>query len=135
MARVTTYITVDPAAEAIDFYTKAFGAQELYRMPGPDGRLGHAEIKIGETTIMLSDEAPDLGVRSPKALGGSAFSLVLDVDGDVDAAFQRAVDAGCTVERPLKDEPYGRGGWVHDPFGHRWSIMKSNPNFKPEDMQ
>ena len=135
MAHVTTYLTTDGASAAIDFYRRAFGAEELYRISGPDGRLGHAEIKIGDTTIMLSDEAPDLNVLSPTTLGGAACSLVLQVDADADAAFQRAVDAGASVERPLKDEPYGRGGWVRDPFGHRWSIMKSNPNFRHEDMR
>jgi PhnB protein len=130
---VTTYICIDGAAAAIDWYKHVFGAEERYRLPGPDGKLGHAEIKIGETVIMLSDEAPDLGVRSPLRFDGSCVSLVLDVP-DCDTAWKRAVDAGATVDRPLKDEPYGRGGWITDPFGHRWSIMTSNPDFKPEDM-
>ncbi|MEX2246283.1 MAG: VOC family protein [Dehalococcoidia bacterium] len=131
---VTAYLCADGAAEAIEFYKKAFGAEERARMAGPDGRIGHAEITIGATTLMLSDEWPEMGVRSPKSLNGYSVSFVLEVH-DVDAAFKRAVDAGAKVERPLKDEPYGRGGWVIDPFGHRWSIMTSNPDFKPEDMQ
>ena len=131
--KVTTYLCVDGASDAIEFYKRAFGAEELYRLPNPDGRLGHAEIKIGDTVLMLSDEWPEGGVRSPLTLDGSCVSLVLDLP-DCDAAFGRAIEAGAKVERPLKDEPYGRGGWVIDPFGHRWSIMTSNPSFKPEDM-
>lgn len=130
---VTAYLCADGAAAAIDFYRRAFGAEERYRLPGPDGRLGHAEITIGATTLMLSDEWPEMGVHSPKSLGGYSVSFVLDVP-DADAAFERAVAAGATVERPLKDEPYGRSGWVIDPFGHRWSIMTANPDFKPGDM-
>jgi PhnB protein len=134
MPQVTTYICASGAADAIEFYKRAFGAEERYRLPQPDGRLGHAEITIGDTLLMISDEWPEMRVLSPATLGGNSVSLVLDVP-DADAAFQRAVEAGARVERPLKDEPYGRGGWVIDPFGHRWSIMTANPDFKPEDMQ
>ncbi|HEY7801528.1 MAG TPA: VOC family protein [Dehalococcoidia bacterium] len=130
---VTAYLCAKGAADAIAFYERAFGANELYRLENDDGTIGHAEIQIGQTTLYVSDEAPQLGVLSPATLKGNSTSFVLDVD-DCDAAFQRAVDAGATVERPLADNPYGRGGWVVDPFGHRWSIMTSNPNFKPEDM-
>jgi PhnB protein len=132
--KVTTYFCAKGASDAIEFYKKAFGAEEQYRIPNPDGTLGHAEIVIVGTTLFLSDEWPRGNVYSPTTLGGSSVSFVLEVD-DVDAAFQRAVDAGASVERPIKDEPYGRGGWVTDPFGHRWNLLKSNPNFKPEDMQ
>ena len=131
---VTAYLCAKGASDAIDFYTKAFGARELYRLPNEDGTLGHAEIQIGETTLYLSDEAPQLNVLSPATLGGATCSFVLDVD-DVDAAFARAVDAGATVERPIADNPYGRSGWLVDPFGHRWSIMTSNPAFDPAEMQ
>ena len=131
---VTAYLCTKGAADAIEFYKRAFGAEELYRLPGPDGSLGHAEIRIGETTLMLSDEAPQLGVFSPTTRGGATSAFVLDVP-DCDAAWKRALDAGATVERPLTDNPYGRGGWILDPFGHRWSIMTSNPNFDPKDMQ
>lgn len=103
-------------------------------MTGPDGHIGHAEITIGETTLMISDEWPEGNVFSPKTLGGSATAFVLDVP-DCDAVFERALAEGAKLNRPLKDEPYGRGGWLDDPFGHRWSVMTSNPNFKPEDMQ
>ncbi|HLZ69858.1 MAG TPA: VOC family protein [Dehalococcoidia bacterium] len=132
--RVTAYLCAKGAAEAIQFYTRAFGATERYRLEMPDGRIGHAEIVIGDTLLMLSDEAPELGVFSPRSLGGNSTSFVFDVD-DADAAFQRALDAGATVERPLQDEPYGRGGWVVDPFGHRWSIMTPNPDFEPVQMK
>jgi PhnB protein len=131
---VTAYLCAKPAAEAIEFYKRAFGAVERYRIPNPDGRLGHAEITIGETLLMLSDEAPDLGVLSPTTLHGSGTAFVLDVP-DCDAVFQRAIDAGARMDRPLKDEPYGRGGWLTDPFGHRWSVMTSNPEFDPSQMQ
>jgi PhnB protein len=134
MPGVTTYLCADRASDAIDFYKRAFDAKELYRMADADGRLGHAEITVAGTTLMLSDEWPEMGVLSPRKLNGHSVSFVIDVP-DCDAAFKRAVDAGATVERPLKDEPYGRGGWIVDPFGHRWSIMTSNPDFKPEDMQ
>jgi len=131
---VTAYLCTTGASDAIAFYSKAFGAQELYRLPNDDGTLGHAEVKIGETTLYLSDEAPQLNVLSPSSRGGATCSFVLDVD-DVDAAFNRAVDAGAKVDRPIVDNPYGRGGWVIDPFGHRWSIMTANPDFDPKDMQ
>lgn len=131
--KVTAYLCCNGAAEAIEFYKRAFGAEELYRMPNPDGRLGHAELTIGDTTLFLSDEWPEMNVRSPKSLGGSSVSFVLDVP-DADAAFARATEAGAEVERSLKDEPYGRAGWVVDPFGHRWCISTSNPDFDPSKM-
>jgi PhnB protein len=129
---VTPYFCVNGAAEALEFYKRAFAAQERYRIPW-EGRIGHAEIVIGETVLFLSDEAPDLGVLSPTTLRGNSVSFTLSVP-EAEAAFQRALDAGATVERPLKNEPYGRTGWVIDPFGHRWAIQTPNPDFKPEDM-
>ena len=128
-ARVTPYLCAEGASAAIAFYRNAFGAVEVYRMES-DGRIGHAEIAIGDSTIYISDEWREMGVLSPLALKGNSVSFVLDVP-DVDAAFQRAIDAGATVERPIEDAPYGRGGWLRDPFGHRWSIQTSNPDFKP----
>ena len=120
--KVTAYLCANGASDAIEFYKRAFGAEENFRMAEPDGRIGHAEITIGDTTLYLSDEWPEMGVRDPNSLSGHSVSFVPDV-ADADAAFQVALDAGAKVERPLKDEPYGRAGWVIDPFGHRWSIM------------
>ena len=134
MTNVTPYLCASPAADAIDFYTRALGAKERYRIDNGDGRIGHAELDIGDSVIYLSDEWAEMGVLSPNALKGSSVSFVIDVP-DADAAFQRAIDAGATVERPVTDAPYGRGGWLHDPFGHRWNIQTPNPDFKPEDMQ
>jgi PhnB protein len=130
---VTAYLCAKGASDALAFYARAFGAKERYRLTNDDGSIGHAEIDIGQTTIYVSDEAPQLGVLSPATLHGNSTSFVLDV-ADCDAVFQRALEAGATEERPLTDNPYGRGGWVVDPFGHRWSIMTPNPHFKPEDM-
>ncbi len=132
--QVTAYLCVKGAAEAIAFYTRAFGARERYRITMPDGRIGHAEITLGESMLMLSDEAPERGVLSPQSLGGFSTSFVLEVE-DADTAFQRALDAGATLERPLTDEPYGRGGWLFDPFGHRWHVFTPNPAFDPAQLQ
>lgn len=130
---VTTYITVHDADAAIAFYAQAFGATESYRIPMEGGRVGHAEIVIGETTIMLSDEAPDYDAIAPKTLGGSSVAFVIDTP-DRDGTWQRALSAGAVEVRPIVDEPYGRSGWVRDPFGIRWNIMTSNPDFDPSTM-
>jgi PhnB protein len=130
---VTAYLCANPAAEAIDFYKRAFGAEEIYRYVGDDGRIGHAEIKIGPTTLFMSDEWDAYHVLSPKTLGGNSVSFSVSVR-DADGAFARAIDAGATVERPLNDEAFGRSGWLVDPYGHRWNIVAPNPNFKPEDL-
>jgi PhnB protein len=130
---VTAYLAIKGAAEAIEFYKRAFGATERYRIPMPDGTVGHAELFFGNSLIYLADEAPQLDFLSPKTRGGATAIFSIEVD-DADVAFKRAIDAGATVDRDLRDEPYGRTGDVRDPFGHRWSIMKVNPNFKPEDM-
>ena len=127
---VTAYLCASPAADALAFYKLAFGADEKYRMTGDDGRIGHAEMIVGSTTLYLSDEWPEMGVLSPKTLKGNGVSFVLAVD-DLDVAWQRALDAGATVERPIVDQPHGRSGWIIDPFGHRWSLMTPNPNFNP----
>ncbi len=134
LRHVTTYLVVKGASDAIEFYKKAFGAEELYRINNPDGRVGHAEIKIGDTTLYLSDEWAEMKVLSPETLNGNSVSMVVDVD-DVDAAWGRAIGAGAKVERPIARAPYGRGGWLVDPFGHRWNLQTPNPDFKPEDMQ
>jgi PhnB protein len=120
---LTTALVVHDGAEAIEFYKRAFGAQELARMGSPDGqKVWHAELQIGDSRLMLSDEFSEMDVRSPKALGGTASSLHLYVE-DADAAFERAVEAGATVAMPLEDVFWGdRYGKVTDPFGHSWGI-------------
>ena len=132
---VTPYLIIAGAAEAIGFYTRAFNARELMRFTGPDGTVGHAEIQIGDSRIMLADEHPQMGYRSPKALGGSATSIMLYVE-DVDRVFKRAVDAGATPQQELKDQFYGdRSGTVIDPFGHVWTIATHVEDVSPEEMQ
>ena len=126
---------VKDAARAIEFYKKAFGAIELMRMTQQDGRIGHAEIKIGDSPIMLADEFPEMGARSPEALGGSPVSVLLYVQ-DVDAVFNQAVAAGAKVTRPVKDQFYGdRSGGVTDPFGHQWHIATHKEDVTPEEMK
>lgn len=130
MATVTTYLCASPCDEAIAFYARAFGAVEVFRLPGPDGRLSHAEITIGDTTLMLSDEWPEGKVFSPLRFDGHTVSLSISVP-DTDAAFAHAIACGATVDRPPKDEPFGRSCWVVDPVGHHWNIHTPNPNFNP----
>lgn len=129
------YLTVDGAARAIDFYQRAFGAREKFRLTEPGGRIGHAELEFGGTTIMLADAFPEYGLRDPKALGGTPVSIHLHVD-DADALIQQAVDAGATLERAAADQFYGeRSGSVHDPFGHRWLIGHAIEEVSPGEMQ
>jgi len=119
---VTSYLMVRNAAAAIEFYKKAFGAVELIRFPGPDGKIMHAEVKIGDSPVMLAEEMPDNGFVGPQSLGGAGVSLLLYVD-NVDASFAQAVAAGATVRRPVQDQFYGdRSGTLTDPFGHVWSL-------------
>lgn len=132
---LTSALGVDNAAEAIESYTRAFGAQELFRMPGPDGqRFVHAELQIGDSRLMLSDEFPDrTDSRSPKSLGATASSLHLYVE-DADAVFQRALAAGATVRTPLMDAFWGdRYGVVTDPFGHHWGIATHREDLSNEE--
>jgi len=118
--QVTPYMSVKNAAAAIEFYKKAFGATELTRIPMPDGRIGHAEIKIGDATIMMADEYPEIQFLSPESLGGSAVVIHVYVE-DVDAFASRAVAAGANLVRPVADQPYGdRNCKIVDPFGHAW---------------
>jgi PhnB protein len=120
---------------AIDFYKKAFGATEMFRMPQPDGRVGHAEIKIGDSCIMLSDEFPEMGVVSPTALGNTTVALLVYVD-DADKTFATAVSLGATVNKPMADQFYGdRSGTVVDPFGHKWTIATHKEDVSPEEME
>lgn len=133
---VTPALIVHNAAEAIEFYKRAFGARELARMSAPDGqRIWHAELQIGDSRLMLSDEFPDMGeLRAPKSLGGTASSLHLYVE-DADAVFQRALDAGATVSQPLMDAFWGdRYGKVTDPFGHQWGIATHREDVSEEEM-
>src|ERR1700680_1047769 len=132
---VTPYLIIKDAASAIEFYKKAFGATELMRMADPSGKIGHAEIKIGDSPIMLADEVLGMGYRSPQSLGGSPVSILLYVE-DVDALFDQAVAAGAKVERPVKDQFYGdRSGGVTDPFGHGWYIATHKEDVSPEEMK
>lgn len=133
--RLGPYITVDDGAAAIDFYRRAFGAEEMSRMADPNGRVGHAEIRIGDAVIMLSDEYPEHGARSPKSIGGSPVMLHLYVE-DADAVVAAAVEAGATAESPVEDQFYGdRGGKLTDPFGHRWWIASRIEEVSEEEMK
>jgi PhnB protein len=132
---VTPYLIVRGGADAIEFYKKAFGAVELFRMPSPDGKIGHAEIKVGDSPIMLADEYPDMGYTGPQSLGGSPVSLMIYVD-DVDTVFNQAVEAGATVKEALQDKFYGdRIGTVIDPFGHRWHLATHKEDVSMEEME
>jgi PhnB protein len=133
--QLTPYLCIDGAAQAIDFYGKVFGAKERMRMPAPGGKVGHAELQIGDSVVMLSDEYPEMDVRGPKSIGGTPTTLSLYVD-DVDAVVARAVAQGAKLLRPVKDEFYGdRSGQIEDPFGHRWSIATHIEDVSPEEMQ
>ena len=132
---ITPYLTIRGAAQAIDYYKKVFGAEELSRMPSPDGRIGHAELKIGDSMIMLSDEFPEMGNHSAQALGGTPVGIMLYVD-NVDAVFERAVAAGATVKVPLADQFWGdRFGRLTDPFGNDWSLACHIEDVSPEEME
>jgi PhnB protein len=131
---VTPYLIVKGAARALDFYKQAFGATELMRMASPDGRVGHAEIRIGDSPIMLADEHPEMGYRGPEALGGTPVSIALYVE-DVDALFRQAIAAGGKELRPVKDQFYGdRSGTLVDPFGHVWTIATHKLDLSPEEL-
>jgi PhnB protein len=131
---VTPYLLVDGAAEAIRFYGEAFGATEALTMPMGD-KIAHAEVKIGDSFVMLSDEWPDMGLLGPKARGGATASLMIYVE-DVDAAWQRAISAGCTEERPPENQFWGdRMGTLVDPFGHRWTLATHIEDVSDEEMQ
>ena len=135
MHSLTPQIVCAGAAKAIDFYKQAFGAIELFRMPTPDGKIGHAQIKIGNSILMLTDESQQCGSLSPQTLKGSPVSLYLYVE-NADAAFERAVAAGATVAMPLADMFWGdRWALVEDPFGHRWHIASHVRDVEPEEMQ
>jgi len=134
---ITPYLTIKGAAEAIAFYQRAFGAVEVYRLPMPDGRIGHAEVQFGDSRVMLADEMPempDIVMRGPRTLNGTSVGVVLYVK-DVDAAFAQAVAAGGTVKRPVKTQFYGdRSGTIEDPFGHVWTVMTHVEDVSPEEI-
>ena len=132
---VTPYLVVDGAAKALDFYKKAFGATEVMRMEDQNGRIGHAEMKIGNSHVMLADESPEMGYRGPSAYGGAAVSLMVYLD-DVDATFKRSLATGAQELRPLQDQFYGdRSGTLKDPFGHVWTIATHVEDVPPEEME
>jgi PhnB protein len=132
--RVSPYLVVDGAQKAIEFYTTVLGFTERMRMPGPDGRIGHAELQLGDSVLMLADEFPDAGAKGPSAYGGSPVSLTVYVE-DVDATFERAAEAGATVVWPLENKFYGdRAATFDDPFGHRWTINSHVEDVSPEEM-
>ena len=132
--RVMPYLIVDGAGAAIDFYCSVLGATERVRMPGPDGRIGHAELQLGDSMIMLADENAQMDVRGPRAIGGTPVSLHVYVE-DSDAVFERAVQAGARALRAVEDRFYGdRSGQFEDPFGHRWDVSTHVEDVPPEEM-
>ncbi len=131
---VSPYLHVDGAAAAIDFYATVFGAVERMRMPSPGGRIGHAEIEIGGSVVMLSDESPEMGQLGPMSVGGTPVVLAVYV-ADVDATYDRALAAGATTVSALEDQFYGdRSGQFQDPFGHRWNVATHVEDVTPEEM-
>ena len=132
---MTPYLAVNDAAAAIEYYKRAFGAIETMRMPGPGGKIMHAEVRIGDSPIMLADECPEMGHRGPKSFGGTPVGICLYVE-DADAVFAKAVAAGAEVTKPLADQFYGdRTGTVTDPFGHLWHVMTHVEDVSPEEMR
>jgi PhnB protein len=132
---ITPYLIVKGANDAIEFYKKAFGAIELFRMGGPGGAVMHAEIKIGDSPVMMADEAPGMGYRAPDSPGGTPGSILIYTPG-VDAMFERAVGAGGVVRKPVQDQFYGdRSGTLVDPFGHVWTIATHIEDVAPEEME
>jgi PhnB protein len=132
---VTPYLILDDAARALEFYKKALGAVELMRMPAPGGKIGHAEIRIGNSPIMLADESPEMGARSLRTIGGSPISLMVYVE-DVDARVAQAVAAGAKLTRPIANQFYGdRTGGIEDPFGYHWYIATHVEDVAPDELE
>jgi PhnB protein len=132
---ITPYLIIKGAAEAIEYYKKVFGATEVMRMPDPSGRIGHAELKIGDSHVMLADEFPEMDYRSPVARGSSPVSMLLYVE-DVDSTVGQAVADGAKILKPVADQFYGdRSGFIEDPFGHRWAVATHIEDVSPEQME
>ena len=132
---VIPYLAVHDAKVAIEFYKKAFGAEEVVRMPHPDGRIAHAELKIGDAHIMLADEFPEMGARAPKTVGGTPVTIMIYVP-NVDQVVERALAAGATLDRAVADQFYGdRNGGVTDPFGHKWFVATHVKDVTPAEMK
>ena len=133
--QVIPYLSVEGASDAIDFYARVFGAKERVRMPAPNGKVGHAELEIGDSVVMLADTFPDMGNQSPKSIGGTPFTLMVYVE-DVDSVFDLAIGAGATAERQVEDQFYGdRAGQFVDPFGHKWFVASHVEDVPPEEME
>jgi PhnB protein len=131
---VTPYLCVKGGGDAIEFYKQAFGATEVMRMAAPDGKVGHAEIQIGDSRVMLADEFPEMGFLSPKTIGGSPVMMHVYVE-DVDTTVSRATAVGAKVTRPVADQFYGdRAGQVEDPFGHKWWVSTHKEDLTPEEI-
>jgi PhnB protein len=131
---VTPYLCIDGADAAIAFYGEVLGTTERMRMPAPEGKIGHAELQLGDSVIMLADEFPEMGITSPKSVGGTPVTISVYVE-DVDTVFDRAVRAGATAMRPVEDQFYGdRSGQFEDPFGHRWSVATHVEDVSPDEM-
>ena len=132
--RVTPYLHVDGASKAIEFYRTVFGAKERMRLAAPGGRIGHAELEIGSSMIMLADEHPEMNVRGPKSVGGTPVTVLVYVE-DVDRAFERALKAGAKELRPVQNQFYGdRSGQFEDPFGHQWNVATHVEDVPPDEM-
>ncbi|HYB97716.1 MAG TPA: VOC family protein [Candidatus Limnocylindrales bacterium] len=132
---ITPYLIVDDASAAIEFYKKAFGATELFRIPSPGNKIGHAELRIGNSIMMMADEHPEVGARSPRTIGGSPVSIMLYVE-DVDAVARQAVAAGAKCVREVSNQFYGdRAGSFEDPFGHQWHVHTHVEDVSAEEMQ
>ena len=132
--RITPYLYIDGAGAAIDFYGAVLGATERMRMAGPDGKVGHAELQIGDSVIMLADEHPEMGIRGPKTVGGTPVAISVYVE-DVDAVFERALKQGATELRAVDNQFYGdRSGQFEDPFGHHWSVATHVEDVPPDEM-
>ena len=132
---VTPYLIVSDGKQAIEFYKRAFGATEVLRLQSPDGKIGHAEVKIGDCHVMLADEFPEMGAKSPQTIGGTPVGFCIYL-ANVDAAFDKAIAAGGKVERPVQDQFYGdRSGTLIDPLGHKWTLATHIEDVPPEEMK